>query len=284
MPSPHGSIAEPVRADFLVPPPAGAPRPARRGCCAPVRARALRRAAAARPLSLLWVCVGRGIGKETLLAAFGLLCASEGISLLHLEGRDVEPGPASVLGTLWRELGLDPDASPVEALHARSGRPVVLVDRVDEVALVSPATSEMSLTLDEPAFAAAVRDALRHLTSVDLLGRNPLVRSRMVTEQAGDEAGIEERVAALRTLVHEVVGSLGASPRRAKLQRALYHTYLEPAGSQERVAELLDLPFSTYRDHLKTGIQLVGEILRQRETGEGVRSAPHPIAPPARPA
>jgi hypothetical protein len=129
-----------------------------------------------------------------------------------------------------------------------------------------------------------VRDALRHLTSPDLLRRNALVHSRVVTERVGVEAAIEARVAALQALLHEVVASLGASPRRAKLQRALYHTYLEPAGSQEQVAELLDLPFSTYRDHLKAGTQLVREILWQLETVERVRPALDPIASPVLPA
>jgi hypothetical protein len=121
---------------------------------------------------------------------------------------------------------------------------------------------------DERGFVTAVRDALRDLTSPDLLRRNPLTRSRLVAERAGGTAGIEARVGALQALVREVVGSLGASPRRAKLQRALHYTYLEPAASQERAAELLDLPFSTYRHHLKVGLELVGEILWQRETGE----------------
>ena len=50
----------------------------------------------------------------------------------------------------------------------------------------------------------------------------------------------------------------------------------------ERV--LLDLPFSTYRDHLKAGLRLVSEILWQRESDEAVRLAPRPIAAPAGPA
>jgi hypothetical protein len=201
------------------------------------------------------------------------------------------PRPAAQehpISLLWVCVGGEVEKATLMAafgqLCASAGIAPLRMDMSAALPPPPPVASETSPRLDEPEFAAAVREALRHFTSVDLLGCNPLVRSRMVTERAGDEAGIEERVAALRTLVHEVVGSLGASPRRLKLQRALYHTYLEPAGSQERVAELLDLPFSTYRDHLKTGIQLVGEILRQRETGEGVRSAPHPIAPPARPA
>jgi hypothetical protein len=47
----------------------------------------------------------------------------------------------------------------------------------------------------------------------------------------------------------------------------LYRTYFDPAPSQERAAELLDLPFSTYRRHLEGGGTRVGEILWQKEIG-----------------
>jgi len=47
----------------------------------------------------------------------------------------------------------------------------------------------------------------------------------------------------------------------------LYHTCLHPAPTQEQAAELLDLPFSTYRRHLKTAIERVNDVLWQREIG-----------------
>jgi hypothetical protein len=137
--------------------------------------------------------------------------------------------------------------------------------------------------LAEPELAAEVRAALRDFTSPDLLRHNPLTRSRMVAERAGREAGSEARVAALRSLLWEVVGGLGDSQRRAKLRRALHHAFLEPAGSQERVAEQLGLPLTTYRDHVRAGLRLVGEILWQREAGAGDGPGPDPIASPARP-
>jgi hypothetical protein len=50
-----------------------------------------------------------------------------------------------------------------------------------------------------------------------------------------------------------------------KLYRALYHTYLQPAATQELAAELLDLPFSTYRRHLKASIERLTALLWQQE-------------------
>jgi hypothetical protein len=60
---------------------------------------------------------------------------------------------------------------------------------------------------------------------------------------------------------------LKASPRSEKLFRALDRTYFHPAPTQEVAAELLDLPFSTYRRHLKSGIEQVIEALWQHEIG-----------------
>jgi hypothetical protein len=65
--------------------------------------------------------------------------------------------------------------------------------------------------------------------------------------------------------VRDAIEMLARHPRDAKLYRAIRHTYLKPEISQERVAELLDLPFSTYRYHLTRGIKRVVEWLWHRE-------------------
>jgi hypothetical protein len=84
-------------------------------------------------------------------------------------------------------------------------------------------------------------------------------------EQVPANADANERIAALQSLVQEAAQFLESSPREAKCYRALYHTYLHPAPTQEQAAELLDLPFSTFRRHLKNGITRVAEILWNRE-------------------
>jgi hypothetical protein len=123
------------------------------------------------------------------------------------------------------------------------------------------------VVLSEPDFAAAVRAALRDLGRPDGLRENPLLRSRLVTERAGAAAGAAERVAALRALVREAAESLAATPRDAKLYRALHRTYIAPAPTQEEAAEALDLPFSTYRRHLGAGIARVAAILWDQDIG-----------------
>ena len=59
--------------------------------------------------------------------------------------------------------------------------------------------------------------------------------------------------------------ALRADPRDDKLLRALDRTYLRPSTTQEAAAELLGLPFSTYRGHLSRGLERVSEWLWQRE-------------------
>ncbi len=127
--------------------------------------------------------------------------------------------------------------------------------------------AEPLIVLSDADFAAAVRDALRDYTDPAALAGNPLLRSRLVLAQTGSDAPPATRVAALRKLVRETADTLQASPKLVKFHRALYHTYLQPAATQEQAAEVLDLPFSTYRRHLRSGIEELTGRLWLRELG-----------------
>jgi hypothetical protein len=117
------------------------------------------------------------------------------------------------------------------------------------------------LVLSQPEFAEAVRQSLRDYTRPDLLAANPLMRSRLVVTAAEPPAS----PATLQALLRQATLTLTGNSKDEKLYRAIYHTYLEPAPSQERAAELLDLPFSTYRYHLANGLKRIVEWLWQRE-------------------
>lgn len=141
---------------------------------------------------------------------------------------------------------------------------------VAQGATAAPADSKPAPTLivlSESEFAEAVRSALQDFTQPDLMRRNPLLRSRLVVDQAGAEAGETACREALLELIKETASRLLASPKEAKLYRALEATYFKPVGTQEQAAEALDLPFSTYRRHLKTGLTRVVEALWLREIG-----------------
>lgn len=134
----------------------------------------------------------------------------------------------------------------------------------------SPATAMPSaplIVLSETEFADAIRDALKDFTNIDLLQKNPLMQSRAVVQKAGGGANSADRVAALQGLVRQAAESLQSSPKQSKLYRALYHTYFDPAPTQEAAAEKIDVPFSTYRRHLKAGLEYVFGILWEQEIG-----------------
>ncbi len=135
-------------------------------------------------------------------------------------------------------------------------------------AAAAPPTAPTPLVvLSEMEFAQAVRDALRDFTQPDLLATNPLIQSRLVLDRTGRAVEARLRAAALQAIIKTATETLQASPRDAKLYRAVYHTYLQPAPTQEQAAELLDVPFSSYRRHLKSGIQRVTEMMWREEIG-----------------
>jgi energy-coupling factor transporter ATP-binding protein EcfA2 len=118
------------------------------------------------------------------------------------------------------------------------------------------------LVLSQPEFDDAVRQALRDLRRPDLLSRNPLLRTRLVRDRAGDE---EPGAATLEALVVAAAETLAEHPRDDKLWRAVERTYVRPAATQERAAAALELPFSTYRRHLTQGVDRVVAWLWDQE-------------------
>ena len=124
---------------------------------------------------------------------------------------------------------------------------------------VEPLTAEPAvLVLSQQDFAAAVRAALRDLHRTAALAENPLIRSRLAH-------GAEDPVRALQASIRDAAATLRADPRAEKQFHALDRTYLRPAATQELAAEVLDLPFSTYRRHLQRGVDQVVTLLWQRE-------------------
>jgi hypothetical protein len=129
----------------------------------------------------------------------------------------------------------------------------------------APVAVPEALVLSESAFLTAVQDALRHHSRPAALEASPLIRARLVLERTGSKASAAERAATLRELIDQAVDALQQHPRDARLYRALHHTYRQPAATQEQAAELLGLPFSTYRRHLKAGVARVGAQLWRAE-------------------
>jgi hypothetical protein len=141
----------------------------------------------------------------------------------------------------WRRLG------PAAWLDLMESRELGDDDRTNAV----PAPVLVALT--EPEFADAVRSALRDLPRPDRLRANPLTSSRVVRD-AGPDASLSEVLRDARTALED-------DPRTEKARRALDRTYFHGTTTQEAAAEVLDMAFSTYRRHLKTGTDALVETL-----------------------
>lgn len=126
---------------------------------------------------------------------------------------------------------------------------------------VDPAAREPLVVLSQPEFEEAVRRALRAYTKPDVLASNPLLRSRLLVDAAHGAPTVET----LRQMLREAAAQLAANPRDERLYRAVNRTYFNPAPTQEQAAELLGVPFSTFRYHLTAGIERMTAWLWQRE-------------------
>jgi hypothetical protein len=112
-----------------------------------------------------------------------------------------------------------------------------------------------------PAFAKALRSALRRLHETRPLSENPLLHAELVERRVGSNANLAERVAALREVLREGVILLSASGRTEPLYLALHHTYIEPAPTQLLAAESARMSFGTYRRHLAAGLDELATAL-----------------------
>jgi hypothetical protein len=129
-----------------------------------------------------------------------------------------------------------------------------------------PPTEEQLIFLSHDDFSNAVKQVLQDFSRPAGLTGNPLLKSRLVSDAAGTGSGDGSEV--LKSKIKEAAETLRVHPRDEKLFRALDRTYFHPAPTQEAAAEQLDLPFSTYRRHLTSGIQRLTEMLWQQEIGE----------------
>ncbi|AEF41321.1 P-loop NTPase family protein [Hoyosella subflava] len=124
---------------------------------------------------------------------------------------------------------------------------------------ITPPTAPVpEVALSQPDFEHAVRDALKHFRDPARLARNPLATSRLTR-------GAAHPVAELQRQITAAAESLGEDPRSEKLYRVINRTYLHPAVTQEKAAEVLGLPFSTYRRHLTRGVERIAADLWHRE-------------------
>lgn len=151
---------------------------------------------------------------------------------------------------------------PIEAMTQRWTERAL----ADDALLLPAAAPEPELlVLSYADFDAAVRQAIRDLHRPDLLAQNPLLRTRLGTDHQGGAVGVE----GLEALLRAAAATLSGDAHDDRLFRALDQTYLRTCRTQEAAAAALGLPFSTYRRHLRQGLDRVVASLWQRELGRG---------------
>ena len=80
-------------------------------------------------------CTDRaGLGKTSLLSQFARLAEQGQVSAYALDARNIEPTPEAFTAGLCLAMGIDPTSSPTDALAARPGRHVILVDTYELLA------------------------------------------------------------------------------------------------------------------------------------------------------
>ena len=123
---------------------------------------------------------------------------------------------------------------------------------------------EPAAALSHEEFVTAVKEALRSLHQPQALLQNSLLASSMVQTALREHPdGRPDQV--LRGLIFEAAEVLKSDPRADNQYRVLDRTYLRPAPTQEKAAELLDLPFSTYRRYRDRGVETITDWLWERD-------------------
>jgi hypothetical protein len=115
--------------------------------------------------------------------------------------------------------------------------------------------------LDRDRFDAAVRAALPVLHRPDQLAASPLIGSALAATDAGPT------VEQLRATIEAAVACLAQEPKGDQLRAVLNRTYLRPAANREAAAEVLGLPFSTYRRYLAKALEQLTDLLWTVEIG-----------------
>ncbi|MFF5217703.1 AAA family ATPase [Micromonospora sp. NPDC000442] len=103
-------------------------------------------------------------------------------------------------------------------------------------------------------FDQSVRETLQNWRSRRAFALSDLLTSRLV-------ADADDPVAELRALMQRTVDEIGQDARTIKAREALVATYFSGAPTQEAAARRAGMSFSTYRRHLRQGIDMVCSAL-----------------------
>ena len=157
------------------------------------------------------------------------------------------------------------------ALFGHDWRAVPVPDWFESISFL-PATDLASVwqnrarvVFDEDAYRHSVHEALVDFQNTAALRANPLLRSRTLLERVPAGASVNERVEALRALMSDAIDHVPNSRNVLRAADLLRWTYVEPQGTQRQTAQLLNLPFSTYRNHLTRAHEILARQMWAQE-------------------
>lgn len=146
---------------------------------------------------------------------------------------------------------------PLAWLDLLGKREVEMVDQYDEAS-----TEAVSmLVLSEEEFDESVQQAIKAYHQSDLLLTNPLLKSKLVLKKVTAEMKDYDKIKILKSFIDQTLKEIEDSPVDAKYYRVLYRTFINPVGSQEKVADYLNMSFSTYRRYLKSAMEKMVRLL-----------------------
>lgn len=132
-----------------------------------------------------------------------------------------------------------------------------MVDQYDEAS-----TEAVSmLVLSEEEFDESVQQAIKSYHQTDLLLSNPLIKSKLVLKQVTKDMKDYDKIKILKSYIDQTLKEIENSPVDGKYHRVLYRTFINPVGSQEKVADYLNMSFSTYRRYLKSALEKLVRLL-----------------------
>lgn len=150
---------------------------------------------------------------------------------------------------------------PLVWLDIMGKREIEMVDSYDQAS--AEAVSILVLSREE--FDTSVQNAIRYYHQSDLLLNNPLLKSRLVLREVPEGSKEVEKVKVIKTFIDLALKEIESSPVDGKYYRILHRTFINPVGSQEKVADYLNMSFSTYRRYLKSALEKLVKLMWNME-------------------
>ncbi|MFE9677093.1 AAA family ATPase [Streptomyces sp. NPDC006259] len=206
---------------------------------------------------MLWRMLGELLRDSDLAWSF-IVLRDDGFWDAHMTFCDMAPldPPVVVGGHPYRLFAHEwRDTSPRDWLAEKQRTLLTGTDEASDSTGTDRSPVPGPTPLTQPAFAAAVRSALRDLRRPQALEANPLRHSRLVVDHG----------MTLRDVLSNAVAGLVIGRGGDKTHQVATLAFVEGTPTQEAAARRLRMPYSTYRRHLTTATSRIEQRLWEHE-------------------